>query len=113
LINIKLGTKKGGGSNKYAATSVAGGGVEEAVGSEGYFKGIFEEVSDDMKAIESDKLGLLLSQLQMPADDDTVTKIMDKYDADGSGEISYTDMLLYYQDNHSNADVSLGDKKEE
>ena len=110
LVKIKLNQKEngGGGGAKSSGGGAAGGGgpaaVTEEVGSEGWFKGIFEEVSDDMKAIDSDKVASLLSQLGMNVTDDDVSKIIDDYDEDGVGEIAYSDLWAYYQKSSGGGD---------
>ena len=49
--------------------------------------------------IEGEKVGSLLSSLGLDADEDTVNKIIDDFDADGIGEIAFDDLWGYYQKN--------------
>ncbi|GMH81584.1 hypothetical protein TL16_g08978 [Triparma laevis f. inornata] len=104
LVKIKLKQRKfGKAGGKYGAGG--GGGGQRAtivakkakVGSEDWFREVFEEESDGMDTLEAEKLSKLLEKLGLEVPEDEITSITDILDLEGTGEVGFTATWSWYQ----------------
>ncbi|GMH83423.1 hypothetical protein TrVE_jg4901 [Triparma verrucosa] len=100
LVKIKLKQRT---LSKSGAKYSGGGGGQRAtirqtqkVGTEDWFREIFEEESDGMDTLEVEKLAKLFEKLGLDVPEEEITAVTDVLDLEGTGEVGFTATWSWY-----------------